>query len=111
MRFETPIYLAACEAWLPATRDPAEEAVADGRYDADEWADSGYQSVLVSEDAAPPEMAARAAVRALERSGHEPADVALVLHASIYHQGHDFWSAASYVQHAIGADRAVSINV
>src|SRR4051794_1607721 len=111
MRFDTPLYLAGCAAWLPETSECAEAAVAAGRYDASEREASGYESVLVCEDLAPPEMAARAAASALERSGHAPDALDLVVHASIYHQGHDFWSPASYVQDAVGAANAIAVNV
>lgn len=57
---------------------------------------TGIDAVRVSEDASGPEMAAGAARDALRMAGASRAD--LTLHASTYHQGHDMWAPASYVQ-------------
>lgn len=49
------------------------------------------RSVCVSVDSGP-EMAARAARRAIDRSGTDAQDISLVLHACTYFQGHDLWA-------------------
>ncbi|MGH2941621.1 MAG: ketoacyl-ACP synthase III family protein [Solirubrobacteraceae bacterium] len=110
MRYED-LYVAAVASSLPG-RASAREAVRAGRYDEDEFEEAGYESVLVANGEAPPQMAVDAAREALGRSGVRPADVALVLHASVYHQGHDFWPSASYIQrHALPGCRAPALNV
>lgn len=98
------IYLASTGLWLPPL-ESTEEAVAQGRYDAEECAENGYVSVAVSPGDSPAEMAARAGQQAVRRSGHDPRDFALVLHSGFYHQGQDYWTPASYVQeNTIGGD-------
>lgn len=49
-------------------------------------------------------MAIRAARLALGRSGVPPGDIALLLHAYIWYQGVDFWSAAPYIHHEVLGD-------
>ncbi|GHF65839.1 ketoacyl-ACP synthase III family protein [Streptomyces thermodiastaticus] len=92
------LHIAGCAAFLPSAL-PADEAVARGECSAAEAARTGVTSVTV---AGPgdfgPAMAARAATTALERSGHRPSDIGLLLHATLYDQGHDLWSSAAYVQ-------------
>lgn len=62
---------------------------------------TGMLSVTVSEDESGPEMAAAAGAVALESSGLSPDDIRLVLHASIYYQGHELWAPASYVHRRV----------
>jgi 3-oxoacyl-[acyl-carrier-protein] synthase III len=96
------LYLAAASSWLPErmTVDDAERAGLTER--ALVW-NTGIESVCVSPDRSAPEMAVLAARAAVEDSGCAPPDVRLLLHASAYHQGHDMWAPASYIQrHALG---------
>lgn len=96
------LFIAGISSWLPPALDVA-EAVADGRYDPAEQASNEYLSITVAGDEAPPEMAARAGRQALARSGISPGDIALLLHASLWYQGIDFWPAAAYVhEHVLG---------
>jgi len=55
-------------------------------------------SVACSPDESPAELAVSAARSALERAGSGPQDVSLILHAATYHQGHEMWAVASYLQ-------------
>jgi 3-oxoacyl-[acyl-carrier-protein] synthase III len=88
---------------LPAAVE-VDAAVGDGRYDpADRQADA-YVSIAVAQDESPPEMAAAAARLALGRSGTPPSGVALLLHASTWFQGIDYWPAASYVHREVLGD-------
>jgi 3-oxoacyl-[acyl-carrier-protein] synthase III len=106
------LYIAGLGQHLPGTLDVA-EAVADGRYDAAEQAANEYVSVTVSDGQAPPEMAVDAARIALRRSGVETDHVALLLHASSWFQGLDFWPAASYLHREVlgGVRHAPAIDV
>jgi 3-oxoacyl-[acyl-carrier-protein] synthase-3 len=94
------LYIAGCAAWLPPAVE-ASRAVAAGQCTEQEAARTGIASVAVSRGDAAPEMAARAARTATERAGIAAEDVGLVLHASLYDQGHDLWGPASYVQRAV----------
>ncbi|GAA4638918.1 hypothetical protein GCM10023196_098490 [Actinoallomurus vinaceus] len=85
---------------LPAPVDVA-EAVADGRYDPADLAADEYASITVATDEAPPEMAVAAARLALSRAGTPPSGIALLLHASTWFQGLDYWPTASYVHREV----------
>ncbi|MFF9020305.1 ketoacyl-ACP synthase III family protein [Streptomyces eurythermus] len=92
------LYIAGCAAWLPPPVSAA-DAVASGAFPAAEARRTGMESVTVaSEEDSAPAMAARAARTALDRAGRSPAEVGLLLHATLYDQGHDLWGTASYVQ-------------
>lgn len=85
---------------LPAMLDVG-NAIAAGRYDPEEQSANDYASVTFADGEAPPEMAVRAGRLALERSGIPAADIALLLHASAWFQGVDYWPAASYVHREV----------
>ncbi|WP_285733311.1 ketoacyl-ACP synthase III family protein [Kitasatospora phosalacinea] len=83
----------------------AEEAVARGWYDAGTAERSGWTGAAVAGELSAPEMAVLAATAALERSGHPPDDVAVLLHASTMAQGPEAWPPQSYVQRrTVGGD-------
>lgn len=91
------IFVSACASWLP----PAVEvghAVAQGWLSAPAARRLGLQSITVADLHSPPQMASLAAAAAIARQPrpHEHAD--LLLHATMYYQGQDFWPVASYVQ-------------
>jgi 3-oxoacyl-[acyl-carrier-protein] synthase III len=99
------VFVAGVGSWLPPAVD-VEEAVADGRYDPADHAADEYLSITVAGDEAPPDMAVRAGQQALARSGIPADDIAVLLHASLWYQGVDFWPAASYVhQRVLGEGR------
>jgi hypothetical protein len=99
------LYVAGLARHLPAVLEVA-DAVADGRYDAGEQAANDYVSVTFADGAAPPQMAVRAGGLALSRSGVPAGEVTLLLHASAWFQGVDYWPAASYVhREVLGANR------
>src|SRR3954447_7633845 len=98
MRWDN-LYVAGLGAYLPQQVQTAEEAVALGQYDAEESIGNGIRAVRVaSDEEAPPVMAASAGNQAVKRSGIANEDFGLVLHASIGHQGQEFWTPANYVQ-------------
>lgn len=92
-------------------RVPVEEAVAAGLCDPLMSRRMQMRSVCVSAGESSPEMAARAASQALRQAGSEPDDVGLVLHADTYHQGHDLWAPASYLQRAAVGNACLSVEV
>ncbi|MEV4258715.1 3-oxoacyl-ACP synthase, partial [Spirillospora sp. NPDC049652] len=97
------LFLAGLAHCLPSPVDVA-EAVADGRYAPSDLAADEYASITVATDQAPPEMAVAAARSALRRAGLPPSEVALLLHASAWFQGIDYWPAASYVHREVLGD-------
>ena len=98
------LFVAGVGCWLPpAVSAPA--AVADGRYDPADHTQNEYVSITVAGDGdAPPKMAVRAGRQALAQSGVPPGDIAVLLHASLWYQGVDFWPAASYIHHQVLGD-------
>ncbi|GHE70930.1 3-oxoacyl-[acyl-carrier-protein] synthase 3 protein 5 [Streptomyces longispororuber] len=104
MRWEN-LYVSGVASWLPPLVS-ADDAVAAGLLEPERRRLRGITSLAVASDAeqdAPPRMAVRAAREALRHGGTDPADVALVLHASLWYQGIDMWPEASYVAHeAVG---------
>jgi 3-oxoacyl-[acyl-carrier-protein] synthase III len=98
------LFVAGIGTWLPPAVG-VQEALADERYDPADQAKNDYVSITVAgDDDAPPEMAVRAAREALARSGIHAADIALLLHGSLWYQGADFWPAASYIHGAVLGD-------
>ncbi|HKN96399.1 MAG TPA: ketoacyl-ACP synthase III family protein, partial [Pseudonocardiaceae bacterium] len=56
--------------------------------------------------------AARAATTALRRApGLDAGEIDLMLHATVYYQGHDLWAAPSYVQRVAVGNRCPAIEV
>jgi 3-oxoacyl-[acyl-carrier-protein] synthase-3 len=102
MRFED-LFVAGLGSWLPPAVS-VQEALADGRYDPGDQAKNEYVSITVAGDEAPPEMAVRAGRQALARSGVPAQEIALLLHASLWYQGIDFWPAASYIHRNVLGD-------
>ncbi|MGW5768878.1 3-oxoacyl-ACP synthase [Streptomyces longwoodensis] len=97
--------------WLPPTAEKTADALAAGRISAEEAEQMGYEQLPVSDGPSAPEMAVRAARRALARAGLPAEDVGALWHAWTYYQGHDFWSPAHYVAARTGALDAVPTGV
>ncbi|WP_248958969.1 ketoacyl-ACP synthase III family protein [Sphaerisporangium perillae] len=109
MRFRD-IHIAATGSAI-APLVPVEEAVAKGACDQETAARTGLVSVAVAGEESPAEMAADAARVALARAGRDPLDIELMLHATVYYQGHDLWPPASYVQRTAVGNRCPAIEV
>jgi 3-oxoacyl-[acyl-carrier-protein] synthase III len=109
LRFDE-LYIAGTGRWLPPAVSVA-DAVAQGLCDRATAAQAGIESVTVSDADAAPEMAARAAEIALDRSGCSRADIDLILHATAYYQGHDTWCAPSYIQRVAVGNHCPAIEV
>jgi 3-oxoacyl-[acyl-carrier-protein] synthase III len=103
MRFDD-LFITATGVWLPPAEPPGAQAPGDRRTD-------GIASVTVSRGEAAPEMAARAARRALARAGRRGGDIGLLLHANVYYQGHDLWAPASYIQRQAGVPGCPALEV
>lgn len=96
MRFDD-LFIRGTGVRLPAFL-PVADAVAAGDCPPGLAAGADTVSVSVSPDESPAEMAVGAARTALERADSGPHDVSLILHAASYHQGHEMWAVASYLQ-------------
>jgi 3-oxoacyl-[acyl-carrier-protein] synthase-3 len=105
------LFIAGIGAYLPPATKVA-DAVADGRYDPQEAEDTQLESICEATDETPPDMAVSAARSALQRSGIRPEDISLILHASIYYQGLELYSTASYIHRAaVGSHSALAFEV
>ncbi len=111
LRVNVPIRVAAVRVWLPSGYETADDAVRSGRVNAEAAEKDGYKALTVSDRLAAPEMAVLAARDALADAGTDPSSVGLLVHAWLYHQGHDFWSPAHYIAAMTGADRATALGV
>ncbi|MCQ4044534.1 ketoacyl-ACP synthase III family protein [Streptantibioticus rubrisoli] len=109
MRFDD-LYVAGAAAHFPG-RFAMADAVTGGLCDARIAERTGVVSVAFSEGESAPEMAVQAARTALDRSGAGPHDIDLILHATVYYQGHDLWAPASYIQREAVGNRCPAVEV
>jgi 3-oxoacyl-[acyl-carrier-protein] synthase III len=111
MRFDD-LYVVATGADI-APLVPVADAVARGLCPADVAAGTGATSVAVApDDEFAPDMAARAARLALRRApALDAGEIDLMLHATVYYQGHDLWAAPSYVQRVAVGNRCPAVEV
>ncbi len=96
MKYEE-VFIAGNGCWLPPALT-VDDAVEQGLCRAKDVARTEFSSAAVSRGDSAPEMAARAARQAVERSGIEASAIDLMLYAYVFYQGHDMWPPASYVQ-------------
>lgn len=104
------IYVRATGARLPS-RVLVADALAAGECDAQSVARTDVESVSVSAGESAAEMAVAAARLALQRAESGAADVDLILHADVYHQGQDMWPVASYIQRETVRNRAPALEI
>ncbi|GAA1349621.1 ketoacyl-ACP synthase III family protein [Streptomyces beijiangensis] len=97
--------------WLPRTAEKTVDALAEGRVTDGEADAMGYEQLPVSSDESAPQMAVRAARRALSLAGTPAESIAATLHAWTYYQGHDFWSPAHYVAAGSGALHSIPTGI
>jgi 3-oxoacyl-[acyl-carrier-protein] synthase III len=109
MRYDVGIYVAGAAASLPSAL-AVDEAVANGLCDRRAALRTGIRAVCVGEKAGP-EYAAEAARAAVRGTGIYPGEIGLVLHSSTYHQGHDLWASASFVQQESIGGSACAIDI
>jgi 3-oxoacyl-[acyl-carrier-protein] synthase III len=109
VRCTRDIYLASTAVVLPPPF-AVSRAIAEGLVDA-EHSDLGYESILISQDKAPPEMAVDAARQAVSRSGLPAADFGALLHGSLWFQGLDMWACASYIANEAVGPHVFAIDV
>lgn len=91
------VYVRGTGVRLPSLL-PLADAVASGACDTRTAKRMDAESVSVSPEESPADMAVAAARDALAQAGSTADDVALILHATTYYQGYDAWPVASYIQ-------------
>ncbi|GIF46431.1 3-oxoacyl-[acyl-carrier-protein] synthase-3/clorobiocin biosynthesis protein CloN2 [Asanoa ferruginea] len=104
------IWLAGTGVYLPASRYVAQS---DGTAPASTLnrTNNRRTRVAIAGDISAPDMALTAARRALAAARAHPADVALLLYASVWHQGPDGWGPHHYLQHHLGLDHSLALEV
>jgi 3-oxoacyl-[acyl-carrier-protein] synthase-3 len=96
------LFIAGIGAYIPESIS-TQQAVEQGLYDARDREAGGWLGAAVAGDLSGPEMAVLAATQAMDRSGHAPGDIDILIHADTYHQGPDIWPPHHYIQrHTIG---------
>ncbi|MEU9289303.1 ketoacyl-ACP synthase III family protein [Streptomyces sp. NPDC048275] len=111
MRPPVPVGIAGTALWLPAQRDTAANAVAEGRLEARVARELGHLHLPVADAISAPEMAVRAAAEGLLGSDVAASDLDLLFHAWMYYQGHDLWSPPHYIADRLGAHTALPVGV
>ncbi len=96
----TDVYLSGLGVFQPPTVD-AGQAARRGEYDPATYLENRITGLCVAEDVSPVEMAVHAARHALSRAEADPADIGMVLHASVFFQGPEMWHPPAYVQKEI----------
>lgn len=104
------VYLTGTGLWLPRLH-PVSEAVERGLYGRHQLAETQLESVAISAEVHPPDMAVRAARLALAAVGDPVRDISLTLHASLTYQGMEMWPAAAYVHQAAVGNSAPALDV
>ncbi|MFD9622456.1 ketoacyl-ACP synthase III family protein [Streptomyces virginiae] len=102
MKFEGGLGVKAVTTWLPGTTQTAKDQVAAGRLTAERVQQLGVTELPVTPDLAAPQMAVRAARRALDHAGWDPSRIGFLAHARVFHQGHEKWSYAHYIASELG---------
>lgn len=103
MTISPELFIAGVGVYLP-DRQPAVEAIRQGRYDDASAASDEVVSACVEQKLHPAEMAAAAGRDALAMAGPRAGNVRAVLHSYLNFQGAHFWDAAPYVaEHTVGS--------
>lgn len=105
------IHVAGTGCHLPDPMETADAERAGLCEHKDVWR-TGIEAVGIAKESAP-EMAAHAARQAMAEAGSRGVrgGADLLLHASVHYQGHDLWSAASFVQREAGCGTGPAIEV
>jgi 3-oxoacyl-[acyl-carrier-protein] synthase-3 len=103
------LFVAGLGAYLPDTLAVA--TAAEQGLCSIETVQAGWLAARVAGDMPAPDMAAAAGNQALENSGHQPADIDLLVHACAHHQGPDGWCPPQYVQRRTIGGEATAIGL
>jgi 3-oxoacyl-[acyl-carrier-protein] synthase-3/clorobiocin biosynthesis protein CloN2 len=104
------MFISGVGVYLPPTVS-IEQAVAEGRYPAEQAAEHGLLGAAVAGDTPAPEMALRAATQALTRAQYPPTDIDLLLYADSWHQGPDGWQPQYYLQHHLTGGTPLAVEI
>ena len=111
MKIHGELSIKAATTHLPTALQKIDEAVRTVCWKPGHTGRVGVIALPVAEGAAAPEMAVSAGCEAIADAGVDPAAIGLVIHAWLYHQGHELWSSAHYVAANVGAVDATAFGV
>jgi 3-oxoacyl-[acyl-carrier-protein] synthase-3 len=94
------VYLSGLGVFQPPAVD-AGQAARRGEYQPGAYLDNRFTGLCIAGDISPPEMAVRAARQALSRAAADPAQIGMVLHATVFSQGPEMWHSPAYIQKEI----------
>jgi 3-oxoacyl-[acyl-carrier-protein] synthase-3 len=106
----TDVYLSGLGVFQPPGVD-AGEAARRGEYDPGAYLENRFTSLCIAGDISPPEMAVRAARQALSRAAADPAQIGMVLHATVFFQGPEMWHSPAYIQKKIVGSAAPAFEI
>jgi len=107
-----PVYINACEAYVPEQVETVDEALAKMKYEEQEAERDQYTSVATEQKLWPADMALLAAKATLESADVAASDISFITYSYLHRQGHkNFWQPAAYIQHQLAADNALSTSV
>lgn len=103
MKISEDVFLVSAAAWFPEDREPT-PATCDGpELPGTELPVLRVESLPVARSVAAPEMAVLAARECLARADWDASRLTALIHAHIYHQGHDSWPVAHYIANELAA--------
>lgn len=104
------VYFTSLGVLLPE-RASAEEAVKQGLYDAEAYAQNQLTAVCVAGDISAPEMAVLAGRHALERTGTDVSQVGMLFHAGVFLQGPEMWLPGYYILRELGGNAIPAFDI
>lgn len=108
------LYIEGLGSYLPAEREFAAEMVAAGRYDETESQKTRQVSAVVASPdrgETAPELAVRAARAALADAAVDPAEIDVLVHAVVLHNGLEAWNCGAYLQDQLDITDCVPIEI
>lgn len=111
MQIRGELSIKAASTCVPPTLQKVDEAINLGMLEAGHLDRVGVMALPVAEGSAAPEMAVSAGCQAIADAAVDPAMIDLVIHAWLYHQGHELWSCAHFVAAGVGAVNATAFGV
>jgi 3-oxoacyl-[acyl-carrier-protein] synthase III len=103
-------YLSGLGIFQPAAVD-AGQAARRGEYEPGSFLDNRFTGLCIAGDISAPEMAVRAARQALARADADPAQIGMVLHATVFSQGPQMWHSPAYIQREITGSAAPAFEI
>jgi clorobiocin biosynthesis protein CloN2 len=104
------IWVAGTGVYVPPSREVAQSDTTEP-HRAASTENNRWSRVAVAGDTSAPDMALAAARRALTAGRGHPADVGLLLYASVWHQGPDGWGPHYHLQRHLGLGHALALEL